>query len=207
MTHITNHQDNFNNKSGFGGKPKFDRNGDGGGFKDRNSFGNDRKSFGNDRGGNNNTFEKREGDWDCEKCHRSNFAFRTECKFCNTGKDGTPGKAGQGGKPGDWICSKCSNDNFAFRTECKRCGAGKDGSEGTGKSPGGGFGARGGGRGGRGGRGGFDGGRGRGGRGGFDGGRGRGGRGGSRGGFSGDRKSFGGFDAKPENKKITFGDE
>lgn len=136
----------------------------------------------------------------------NNFAFRTACKRCNTGMDGseapaTP-KGGNafGGKPGDWICSQCSNDNFAFRTECKRCSAPKGDSEvvpGDRNS---------------GGRGGFRGGRGSGGRGsgGF-----RGSRGAPRGG-SGPRKSFGGFDGgnksfenksfESSNKKIKFDD-
>lgn len=194
---------NFNkndNKSGFGGKPKFEKGGD------RNSFGN-----GQER-------QPRDGDWDCVKCKMNNFAFRQACKRCNAGRDGgeapeqaqTP-RQSFGGKPGDWICSQCSNDNFAFRTECKRCNAPKGDSE---VVPGE--------RGGSGGRGGFGGGRGRGnsrgGRGGFGdrggrggfGDRGRGGRGAGRGGF-GDRKSFGGFDnnksfekAEPNNKKIKF---
>lgn len=128
----------------------------------------------------------------------NNFAFRTACKRCNTGKDGneapaTPrGGNAFGNKPGDWICSQCSNDNFAFRTECKRCNAPKGDSE---VVPGG--------NGGSGGRGGFRGGRGGAGRGG----RGGGGRGGG-GGFGGARKSFGGFENKAEsnNKKIKFDD-
>lgn len=203
-----------NDKSGFGGKPKFERNGG------------ERKSFGGENG--NKSFEVREGDWTCSGCNNSNFAWRTECKRCNAGKDGTPGKAGGGGggqevREGDWTCPGCNNSNFAWRTECKRCNAGKDGAEGGGGGRGG---FRGklltsisaiehvcsivtflGGRGGRGnsrgGRGGFD----RGGRGGGDrGGRGRGApRGASRGGFN---KSFGGFDKteSPSNKKITFDD-
>lgn len=182
---------NKNNESGFGGKPKFERN-------DRNSF-----------GGNGGERQPRDGDWDCPKCHMNNFAFRTACKRCNAGKDGseqpatTPrGGNSHGGKPGDWICSQCSNDNFAFRTECKRCNAPKGDSEVVpGDRPQ------------SGGRGGFRGGRGSGGRGG--GGRGAGGRGGNaRGGFGGaPRKSFGGFENKSfgggadsNNKKIKFDD-
>lgn len=103
-------------------------------------------------------------------------------------------------REGDWDCIVCHNNNFAWRVECKRCNANKDGTPGT---PGGSDGQRGGGRGGfsRGGRGGS--------RGAPRGGRGapRGGRGTPRGGggFNANR-SFGGFDSKPENKKITFDD-
>ena len=106
---FNNKNKNDDNKSGFGGKPKFERN-------DRNSFGN------NANGGKR---QARDGDWDCPKCHMNNFAFRTACKRCNSGKDGNQ----HGGKPGDWICSQCSKDNFAFRTECKRCNAPKGDSE------------------------------------------------------------------------------
>lgn len=192
---------NKNDKSGFGGKPKFDRN-SGGDFK---KFGdNNRGSFGG---------EAREGDWTCSQCQNSNFASRTECRSCNANIDGTPGvKKTFEAREGDWICPGCSNNNFSWRTECKRCNAVKEGC-----SPGGG--GRGGFRGGRGGnRGGsrvcskslcfvgskfnqnlFDI---QGGRGGPRGGGGRGGRG-DRGGFN---KSFGGFDKSdtPNNKKIKF---
>lgn len=185
------HQNNsFNkNESGFGGKPKFERNS--GNFNDRKSGGG------------------RAEDWTCVSCQNSNFGWRTECQRCQCKPDGTPG-TGEEKKPfeareGDWDCVVCHNNNFAWRTECKRCNANKDGTPGTGEANNS-FGSRGGGRGGaRGGRGGF-GDRGRGGRGGRGGFGDRGGRGG-RGGF-GERKSFGGFAAKtdtpPQNKKITF---
>lgn len=189
-------------KSGFGGKPKFERN-----------SGGDFKKFG-DKGGNNSfgekkQFEVREGDWTCAGCNNSNFAWRTECKRCNAGKDGAEGAPAGGRKSfggnnsfgekkqfevreGDWTCAGCNNSNFAWRTECKRCNAGKDGAEGA---PAGG------------GRGGFRGGRGgQRGRGAPRGGRGAP-RGASRGGFN---KSFGGFDGNktesPGNKKIKFDD-
>lgn len=103
------YQNGFDNdQSGFGGKPKFERNND--------KFG-ERKSFGSQ----NQSFEAREGDWICVGCKNNNFAWRTECKRCNCNKDGTPGTGGGGGRDGDWPCPECNNSNFAWRTECQKC--------------------------------------------------------------------------------------
>ena len=30
--------------------------------------------------------QKKEGDWECQRCHKNNFAFRKQCKFCNLAK-------------------------------------------------------------------------------------------------------------------------
>lgn len=198
-----NHDQNGNadGKSGFGGKPKFDRNSGGDfkkfGDKGNNKFGDrNNKSFGGEK-------KAREGDWTCAGCNNSNFAWRTECKRCNAGKDGAEGApAGRnsfGGerkqfetREGDWTCPSCNNSNFAWRTECKRCNAGKDGAEGAPASGN----SRGGFRGGRGGRGNSRGGNSRGNS-----------RGAPRGGRGGFNKSFGGFEGKnesPSNKKIKF---
>lgn len=171
------------NESGFAGKPKFKE----------------------DRQGhqNGNAREGKPGDWTCEGCSASNFAFRNECFRCKAGRtDGVvaPEKKGQNfpAREGDWDCAACGNNNFAFRRECHRCNAPKSGEEG-GASEGGfkKFGKDGN-------------------RQSFGGGRGRGGRGAPRGGRGGggDRKSFGGFGNKsfnssnsgdsPANKKIKF---
>lgn len=229
----TNQNGFDNDKSGFGGKPKFERNND--------KFG-ERKSFG---GQQNQSFEAREGDWICVSCKNNNFAWRTECKRCNCNKDGTPGTGNSnGGRDGDWPCPECNNSNFSWRTECQKCSTANPNPSSAG------------GRGGRGGRGGARGG-GRvssieilfskikiniflyffssgpwwirwsrrwpckfgrkyffqiknlfifsllQGRGGFGD---RGGRGAPRGGRGGMNKSFGGFESKGENKKIKFDD-
>eukprot|EP01129_Flabellula_baltica_P002611 TRINITY_DN12418_c0_g1_i1.p1 TRINITY_DN12418_c0_g1~~TRINITY_DN12418_c0_g1_i1.p1 ORF type:complete len:349 (+),score=59.05 TRINITY_DN12418_c0_g1_i1:37-1047(+) len=47
-----------------------------GGYGGRMDFGR-----GEDRG-SSFRYERREGDWDCSSCHKSNFAFRTECFSC-----------------------------------------------------------------------------------------------------------------------------
>lgn len=135
-------------KSGFGGKPKFDRNSGGGGdfvkFGDKgNKFGDrNNQSFGGER----KSFETREGDWICPSCNNNNFAWRTECKRCNAGKDGAEGAPAGGGGRGGFRGGRGGSRGFGGGR------GGRGGNRGGGDRGGGGRG----GRGGRGDRGGFN---------------------------------------------------
>lgn len=170
----------FNNskeKSGFAGKPKFERNNRGGG--NARGGGNNRNSFGGG-GGDKPQYTPRDGDWKCEDCGKDNFARNKECFRCQ--KPAPPGTGGKSFTPreGDWECDDCGNNNFSWRGECHKCQKARPGGvpAGSGRKS---FGAGGG----RGGRGGTRG----------------GGRGGNRGGFN---KSFDSHSGGQANKKIKF---
>ncbi|KAI8376277.1 uncharacterized protein BYT42DRAFT_638460 [Radiomyces spectabilis] len=74
--------------------------------------------------GGYNERPKRDGDWDCPSCSVSNFAKRTECFKCGTGRpEGAGGFGGGQSRPGEWICPDCGINNFSRRTTCFKCDA------------------------------------------------------------------------------------
>jgi len=123
---------------------------------------NDRRESRFDRGdrfGDRQGPPAREGDWDCEDCGFTNFAYRSSCKRCGAGGGG--GGEGGGGpirnadrgydrgydrggygdrgsarsfepRPGDWSCPQCTFSNFASRSYCKQCGESAPGGRGGG---------------------------------------------------------------------------
>ena len=121
-----------------------------GGRRDDRRDGGGRFERRDSRGGDRN--DSNSGDWDCNKCNNSNFAFRNECNRCgesrsqsggrrddrrdggrrddrrdSRGGDRSDRRDSRGGdrndsNSGDWDCNKCNNSNFAFRNECNRCG-------------------------------------------------------------------------------------
>ena len=61
----------------------------------------------------------------CESCSAHNYARRTECFRCQSGRTDAESTAFKGfqHKKGDWVCKECKMDNFAKRMTCKRCEA------------------------------------------------------------------------------------
>ena len=83
-----------------------------------------RASNGNER--------SRPGEWDCSKCHKNNFAHRTDCFRCHEPKGEATGSTQN--RPGggfqrqpradDWQCLSCNEKaNFGNRYECFKCKA------------------------------------------------------------------------------------
>merc|ERR1719491_2019605 len=86
----------------------------------------------------------RPGDWRCPQCNDNQYAFRTECRKCNTAKPSGMSGAGMGDgggmgggsmmmgrgvnqqrREGDWDCPQCNDMQYASRTECRKCGTAK----------------------------------------------------------------------------------
>ena len=141
----------------LGGRKGYDRLAEATGNRDQRR--NDRRESRFDRGdrfGDRQGPPAREGDWECEDCGFTNFAYRTSCKRCGAGGGGGEGGGGftdrgydrgydRGGygdrgsarsfepRPGDWTCPQCSFSNFASRSYCKQCGEPAPGGRGGGR--------------------------------------------------------------------------
>ncbi|XP_017155984.1 RNA-binding protein cabeza isoform X2 [Drosophila miranda] len=100
-------------RGGFGGRPRgggggggggggrFDRGGGGGGGGGGGRFDRGGGGGGGGGGGAGGNVQPRDGDWKCNNCNNTNFAWRNECNRCKTPKGGEDG-GGSGGSSGGY---------------------------------------------------------------------------------------------------------